>query len=60
MTCDDCLHKSECMEQRGICREFKSLEDLKRDVERINENFKAAARRAKTDKSGKGKHHVNR
>ena len=34
-----CIHLSECMEQRGRCREYKSLEDIQNDVRRINENF---------------------
>ena len=43
MTCDDCLHKAECMEQRGPCREYKDLRQVREDIERINENFKKAA-----------------
>jgi hypothetical protein len=33
------------MEQRGICSEFKTLEDIANDVKRINENFKEVAAR---------------
>lgn len=43
MTCADCIHLNGCMEQRGICSEFKTLEDIANDVKRINENFKKAA-----------------
>lgn len=47
MTCDDCLHKAECMERRGPCREYKTLEDIANDVKRINENFKKTPARPK-------------
>lgn len=53
MTCDDCLHKAECMERRGPCREYKDLRQVREDIERINENFKRASTGAKTgDKDG--------
>ena len=29
VTCDECLHKPICMEQRGICTEYKTLEMIK-------------------------------
>ena len=43
MTCADCIHFDECWEQRGICSEFKTLEDIANDVKRINENYKKTA-----------------
>ena len=43
--CEDCIYYPICMEQRGICTEFKTLEDIANDVKRINENFKKTAAR---------------
>ena len=43
MTCDECLHKAECFERRGPCREYKDLRQVREDIERINENFKKTA-----------------
>lgn len=48
MTCTDCLHFDECFEQRGPCREYKDLRQVREDIERINENFKKAATRTAT------------
>lgn len=45
MTCADCIHFDVCMERRGVCTEFKTLEDIANDVKRINENFKEIATR---------------
>lgn len=41
MTCDDCLHKAECMEQRGPCREYKDLNMIRREIIDINNAYKA-------------------
>ena len=35
-TCADCLHNHECMEQRGRCREYKDLEEVREDIEMLN------------------------
>ena len=49
--CSACIHFSECMEQRGPCKEFKTLEGIKNDVQRINADYKKLARRTRTDKA---------
>lgn len=36
-TCADCLHNHECMEQRGRCREYKDLEEVREDIEMLNQ-----------------------
>jgi hypothetical protein len=43
MTCNDCIHLNECWEQRGPCREYKDLRQVREDIERINENYKKTA-----------------
>lgn len=42
-TCADCLHNHECMEQRGRCREYKDLEEVREDIEMLNKKKAAAA-----------------
>ena len=42
MGCSDCIHYSYCMERRGICREFKTLEMIRREINALNENQKTA------------------
>jgi hypothetical protein len=48
MTCADCIHFDECFELRGPCREFKTLEDIRKEIEQLNENFKKTATRTTT------------
>ena len=43
-TCADCLHNHECMEQRGRCREYKDLEEVREDIEMLNKTAKPSAR----------------
>jgi hypothetical protein len=43
MTCTDCIHFDECMERRGPCREFKTLEMIRREIIDINNAYKAEA-----------------
>jgi hypothetical protein len=35
-TCTDCLHNHECMEQRGSCREYKDLEEVREEIAMLN------------------------
>lgn len=44
MICDDCLHQSICMEQRGRCTEYKSREEIRRQIESINKKYKITGR----------------
>ena len=44
MICDDCLHQSICMEQRGRCTEYKSREEIRRQIESINKKYKTTRR----------------
>ena len=34
--CADCLHLFECMEQRGRCREYKDLEEVREEIAMLN------------------------
>lgn len=43
-TCSACLHFSECMERRGKCKEYKDLEEVKRDIEMLNKTARATKR----------------
>lgn len=52
MTCDDCLHKPICMEQRGPCREYKTIEMVRKEIEKLNENQKKAPRATATSDKG--------
>lgn len=42
MICEDCIYFKICMERRGRCREFKTLKDVKNEIESINKKYKAA------------------
>lgn len=50
--CSACLHYSECMEQRGICTEYKTLEQVRQEIEKLNENQKKASRTTATSDAG--------
>lgn len=50
--CAPCIHFKECFERRGHCREYKTLEDIRAEVEIINENQKKLAERTETNKAG--------
>ena len=43
MTCFDCIHFDECMERRGLCREFKTLDMIRREIIELNNAYKAEA-----------------
>ena len=44
MICDECLHQWECWDQRGLCNQFKSKEELRRQIESINQKYRTAGR----------------
>ena len=44
--CTDCLYYRICMERRGICTEYKTLKQVREEIEQFNENQKATATRA--------------
>lgn len=53
MMCEDCIYYSICFEQRGPCRERKTLEDIRKEIEQLNENYKRTAADSTTsDKDG--------
>ena len=52
--CESCLHYSECMEQRGRCREYKDLKGVIEDIEMLNQKAKSSAR-SEADKAAAGK-----
>ena len=43
MNCEDCIYYSNCFEQRGPCREFKTLDMIRREIIDINNAYKAKA-----------------
>ena len=49
MICDECVHQWECWDQRGFCNQFRSKEELRREIEKLNEDHKKAARNKRTD-----------
>lgn len=51
-TCADCLHNHECMEQRGRCREYKDLEEVREEIEMLNKKavLGCFAKRSNADK----------
>ena len=44
--CEDCLYYPICMERRGICTEYKTLEMIRREINALNENQKTIATRS--------------
>ena len=49
MICDECIHQWECWDQRGLCNQYKSKEELRKQIEGINQKYRAAGRTG-TDK----------
>ena len=41
--CDSCIHKWECWDQRGYCNQYKSKEEVIREIEKLNETETAFA-----------------
>ena len=44
--CEDCLYYPICMERRGICTEYKTLAQVRKEIEQLNENQKTIATRS--------------
>ena len=42
--CRPCLYYPICMERRGICKEYKDLEGVKREIEMLNKEARTATR----------------
>lgn len=40
--CKPCLYYLICMERRGICTEYKTLAQVREEIEQLNENQKTA------------------
>lgn len=36
--CESCIHKWECWDQRGYCNQYKSKEEVIKQIEALNEN----------------------
>jgi hypothetical protein len=41
--CADCLYYRICIERRGICTEYKTLSEVRKEIEMLNENQKTAS-----------------
>ena len=41
--CEDCLYYPICMERRGICTEYKTLAQVRKEIEQLNENQKVTS-----------------
>ena len=41
MQCGKCIHYRYCFERRGICKEFKTKEEVIADIERINQAYRS-------------------
>ena len=44
--CADCLYYKICFERRGICTEYKTLAQVRKEIEQLNENQKTIATRS--------------
>ena len=54
--CTDCLHNYECFEKRGRCREYVTLEMIRRQIIELNDaNQKTASARSEADEAAAGK-----
>ena len=53
-TCEQCPLRDGCIERRGICRDYilymERIEEARRKIEQLNEDYKKAAVRAGTNK----------
>ena len=41
--CADCLYYKICFERRGICTEYKTLAQVRKEIEQLNENQKVTS-----------------
>ena len=44
--CRTCLHFRSCLERRGRCSEFTDVREVRKDIERINQTYRAEAANA--------------
>lgn len=50
--CDSCIHKWECWDQRGYCNQYKSKEEVIKEIESLNANQATSSESAvPTDKT---------
>lgn len=50
--CEECLHRHECMEQRGQCTEYIARKEIQKQIEMLNKKYRTPAGTG-TDKSEK-------
>ena len=48
--CDKCYKFGRCFEQRGICSEYRNIEDIRNEIEAVMQSYKLAG--DKTPKDG--------
>jgi len=48
--CDKCYKFGRCFEQRGICSEYRNIEDIRNEIETVMQSYKLAG--DKTPKDG--------
>ena len=41
--CEDCLYYRICMERRGICTEYKTLSEVRKEIEMLNKEARTSA-----------------
>ena len=41
--CTDCLYYPVCFERRGICTEYKTLAEVRKEIEMLNKEARTAA-----------------
>ena len=49
MICENCMHFSRCFERRGKCSSFKTLEEVREEIERINKTYRTGASEAREE-----------
>ena len=40
--CTDCLYYPICMERRGICTEYKTLSEVRKEIEMLNKKARTS------------------
>ena len=41
--CEDCLYYKICFERRGICTEYKTLSEVRKEIEMLNKEARTSA-----------------
>ena len=56
MICDECPLREGCIEQRGLCRDYirymERIEEARRKIGQLNEDYKKAAGRSGSNEGG--------